>query len=111
MTIATTIDQLRDILASHRDSVEGFQTHLTLAKNFTQDERILAFIDHTLEEEAERLTLLSQLSNQLGNLASRPMPDAAAVLPPAAMAAEAEGHYRLRDQRELTVGSLYGSGQ
>jgi hypothetical protein len=97
-------------LLTHLDAltakVEGFREHLEIAKNFSDDSRVTAFIAHTLDEEAERLTKLAEIRQQLSRqqpvgLASSPVAEAhhAVDLPD-------NGHYKLRDQRELTVGSL-----
>lgn len=100
----------QDDLLTHLDAltakVEGFREHLEIAKNFSDDSRVTAFIAHTLDEEAERLAKLAELRQQLSRQQPAAVPPSPVSLAQHAVNLPDNGHYKLRDQRELTVGSL-----
>lgn len=87
--------------------IKDFQEHLDLALKITEDERIKAFIEHAADEEASRVKKLEALKTQLqsGNGESVRTPA------PCTPAIEPDGHYKLRDHNELTVGALLGQVQ
>ena len=87
--------------------VEDFQEHLALATKLSDDDRVKAFIDHAADEEAGRVKKLEAIRKQLLS-----GPDSQPAQPfVAATAIEPDGHYKLRDHNELTVGALLGASQ
>jgi hypothetical protein len=110
----TPASSFETLLNQHLLQIEKFKEHIELVKNMISDEKMHVFFDHLLEEEKEHQDETQALIDSLKGLGSLPSfskEEGSEHSSSPAVPDRSTGHYGLRDQNVLTVGSMLGVRQ
>ncbi|MBY0405900.1 MAG: hypothetical protein K2X66_18500 [Cyanobacteria bacterium] len=110
----TPASSFESLLNQHLLQIEKFKEHIELVKNMISDDKMHVFFDHLLEEEKEHqeeTQVLIDSLKRLGSLPSFSSGESSANASSPSVPDRSTGHYGLRDQNVLTVGSMLGVRQ